>query len=1278
MILVSLGFFIVLLALTAYVLTAYFSHKDKVERTKQLSLFGFFPTTKWFADNNRDMIAQLGERYSQKVNFTVPKLKPVYQSIVEEEDWKDDFLDILQKIIDEIKKLYKIYANQFQNIEADINLFVDEFNEGNIQYEEVSQKIRDLLSAIEQQSNALGPHFNHRKISDIYKIVENLSAFAMQIHIEHTPLCHITGDAGMGKSHLIADLITQRKKKGKLSVLLLGAHFVMRDKTPQQQIEEQLDITYGYKKWLGALNVFGEYRNERIYIFIDGINEGRGETIWRNSLREFESEVMNFPWLGLVISARTFSGYNFLTQNGLKSAFVFTHSGFGGAQEEVEDFFLKKYKIPQIASESIGSMIANPLFLKTYCEAYDGLMQINTLLDIIKAYIKKKDNEIKDKMFLPKSVNYASQAMRCFADLCIRNSKSLGVYQKFTDFSAELNKILPKEVSTDVYIDALIESGLLLAFHIPNEDSPRLHFNFELVGGYLLADALLDSRQYDLMEVCWNNLVRVPFAVLYPYHNNGKEILSASHPNMITDDFVEWFDDSLSQRIEISADAIAYLRKLVANRNQNVFSMLPLLALKDVNDLFTDFNNWLQSLSMVERDGVWTVPVSIDRSSSECYSFAERVFHMSRERIARFNSIQLYQTSILLVWMLSLACPLARNMATKALVKIFMEKHEQMIEMLMVFDKVNDPYVRQRLYAAILGGVLRSGNSEILPRLAVEIYDNIFNQEFVPSDILLRDYARNTVDFILQRHDISTIDVTKIIPPYKSEPLPASFPTSDEIIAKYMPVYNGRPFTKAEFASEAIINSMTTEYSPRGMYGDFGRYIFGSAVNNWNVSDEGASNYGITLIFDKYGYNSKTFGWFDSMAGTGRGRNESIERIGKKYQWIVFHEILGQIADQCETVNKYSKETWKYYGTWSPNIRDIDPTSDFVSRDEESKRHSALPKLDWLPKTKMSFSIKNKGNWLFSREGLSFKYFFDRILYKDSEGEEWLALYTMTKYKESKSTLTKSAEDTKGFWIFAQAYNVPANKVVDVVDYIRTHGNHGRNLPEQMNYTNELFQKDYYNTASYREFIAVEKSYDYQPFDCFLSGEESHKDAQIEYSYLYTSPLEERTCFRLSETIFHALDLMDGEREGEYVDATGQIVAMDVGVNYNSNSLLLIRKKTLEKYLKGTGRHIIWPLVSEKSFPHHIGIQFGGYLSWNGKKWNGLLQQYDAKGEIIGSIPLYFSVSYYLIKIKERIFSLWYKFKSKVHKENAELDKDDFFKFIISQRDEESKEFPLE
>ncbi len=135
---------------------------------------------------------------------------------------------------------------------------------------------------------------------------------------------------------------------------------------------------------------------------------------------------------------------------------------------------------------------------------------------------------------------------------------------------------------------------------------------------------------------------------------------------------------------------------------------------------------------------------------------------------------------------------------------------------------------------------------------------------------------------------------------------------------------------------------------------------------------------------------------------------------------------------------------------------------------------------------------------------------------------------------------------------------------------------------------------------------------------------------------------------------------------------------MDVGVNYNSSSLLLIRENKLKEYLNTTGRQIIWPLVSEKSLPHQIGIQFGGYLSWNGKRWDGLLQQYDLKGEITKSIPLHFSVTYHLIEIKEKILSVWHKFKSLFCKNNTELDEDDFFEYMVSKDREESKRFPSE
>ena len=86
----------------------------------------------------------------------------------------------------------------------------------------------------------------------------------------------ITGGAGTGKSHLIGDMVTQRKRAHKPSILLLGQHFTaMSD--PLSQIQGLLDIKCRKEKLLTQLNNYGKRIEESVVIFIDAINEGAGE-----------------------------------------------------------------------------------------------------------------------------------------------------------------------------------------------------------------------------------------------------------------------------------------------------------------------------------------------------------------------------------------------------------------------------------------------------------------------------------------------------------------------------------------------------------------------------------------------------------------------------------------------------------------------------------------------------------------------------------------------------------------------------------------------------------------------------------------------------------------------------------------------------------------------------------------------------------------------------------------------------------------------------------------
>lgn len=119
---------------------------------------------------------------------------------------------------------------------------------------------------------------------------------------------------------------------------------------------------------------------------------------------------------------------------------------------------------------------------------------------------------------------------------------------------------------------------------------------------------------------------------------------------------------------------------------------------------------------------------------------------------------------------------------------------------------------------------------------------------------------------------------------------------------------------------------MTTEYGRDSMgYGDFGCYTFQNALSDFGVDVDGLSNYAVEEIF-KRGYKAKIFTEFDARQGSGRG-GSYLERIGKKYQWITFYELLGRVSDHCI---KRDPSAWEekeiYSGPWEPYVRDIDPT----------------------------------------------------------------------------------------------------------------------------------------------------------------------------------------------------------------------------------------------------------------------------------------------------------------------------------------------------------------
>ena len=92
---------------------------------------------------------------------------------------------------------------------------------------------------------------------------------------EQNRIAFVRGNAGSGKSHLLARCAQMAIANGQPSVLLLGQHF--NESNIWVQVRDILDFGgYSADQVLGALDAAGKAAGVRTLLLIDAINEGAG------------------------------------------------------------------------------------------------------------------------------------------------------------------------------------------------------------------------------------------------------------------------------------------------------------------------------------------------------------------------------------------------------------------------------------------------------------------------------------------------------------------------------------------------------------------------------------------------------------------------------------------------------------------------------------------------------------------------------------------------------------------------------------------------------------------------------------------------------------------------------------------------------------------------------------------------------------------------------------------------------------------------------------------
>ena len=188
----------------------------------------------------------------------------------------------------------------------------------------------------------------------------------------------------------------------------------------------------------------------------------------------------------------------------------------------------------------------------------------------------------------------------------------------------------------------------------------------------------------------------------------------------------------------------------------------------------------------------------------------------------------------------------------------------------------------------------------------------------------MSEYRARKDDHALQSMHISPRDFL-LLPPFNQDgdssesggdaaAFPSVLVSEEDLIASQARVDRSRA---------ALMDALTEQQRARF------RSIEATPAREQGVDPKLIQRYVLARVFD-LGWSAERFGRFDSLLGEGQFRaSNKAERIGKKYQWIAYHEMLAFLSDHHQLDTGYSddRSRHRFNGPWQINRRDIDPTA---------------------------------------------------------------------------------------------------------------------------------------------------------------------------------------------------------------------------------------------------------------------------------------------------------------------------------------------------------------